>query len=71
MTVEQKTQQDLYTQNMLFEVHMLLLKWGIERLAQEKATAEGGNGLVALTPSTESAPTEKVGTPSLSPEMVE
>ena len=71
MNSDQSTQTPLMTHHALFAAHMLLLRWGRERLARQKMTVEGGNGLEALTPSTESAPTEKVGTPVLSPEKGE
>ena len=71
MNSDQSTQTPLTTHHALFAAHMLLLRWGRERLARQKMTAEGGNGLEALTPSTESAPTEKVEASLLSPEKDE
>ena len=67
MTSEQSTQTLLPTHHALFAAHMLLLQWGRERLARQKMTAEGGNGLDPLTPSAESAPTVMVEAPVLSP----
>ena len=68
MNSEQSTQKIVTAHHALFAAHMLLLKWGRERLARRNMTVEGGNGLDALTPSTESAPTVKVEASLLSPE---
>ena len=71
MTSKQTADRKTITCDELFEVHMLLLRWGQARLARQNGTAEDDHGLTAQSSSAADDPTGKAGTTLLSPETAE
>lgn len=71
MNAEVHEPQKPLAHNALFEVHMLLLRWGRARLARKKQTTAGDPGCDALTPAAECTLPFEGSTATLSPEIAE